>query len=269
KTSLRYRLRGASAVLIAGLFPFSYSLGATPAGLWEFDDALNPFKATVGNDLVVTGTAPTYSTSVTDNSALSLNGVITTVYGTANYLKVTHGMAANGGGSANGVNNYTILLDVLTPSGSDSQYRSVFQTNQSNSNDAEFFFNKSNKVGITAVNYSASAWDTLNWHRMVISVSNGNFFNIYCDGALFHAGKAQNVGGTYEVDPALLFFADNDNENYPLHVATLALYGEALSAAQVAALGAAGSAVIPEPGTYALMLGICLGGLGIIRRRYR
>ena len=48
------------------------------AGLWEFDDAANPAKATFGNDLIFEGTAPTRSASVADDFAGTLDGVMLT-----------------------------------------------------------------------------------------------------------------------------------------------------------------------------------------------
>ncbi|MCP3913397.1 MAG: hypothetical protein GY713_20915, partial [Actinomycetia bacterium] len=95
-------------------------------GLWEFDDADDLGKATVGTDLTIGGTAPTYSATLADDSSDSLSGVITTNVGSANFLTATHGIAANGGGS--NVNQYSVVFDVFSPAGSRGSWRTFFQT---------------------------------------------------------------------------------------------------------------------------------------------
>ncbi|RYD31659.1 MAG: hypothetical protein EOP85_22515, partial [Verrucomicrobiaceae bacterium] len=70
---------------LLSLAPFSHA--ATLAGLWEFNNPSNIGQATVGNDLVVVGTAPAHSATTADSASTSLGGVITTVGGTANYLR--------------------------------------------------------------------------------------------------------------------------------------------------------------------------------------
>jgi hypothetical protein len=86
---------------------------------------------------------------------------------------------ANGGGSF--TNEYTLLFDIFTPAGSArSSWRSLFQSNTSNSNDAEYFIrNTDDKLGISApLGYSGNAITEGSWSRVVLV-----FDDHFCAGA--------------------------------------------------------------------------------------
>lgn len=153
-------------------------------GLWEFDDATNLGKATIGQDLIIVGGAPAWSASMSDNTAsqTTLNGVVTTInnVGTArNHFIATHGIGANGGGS--NTNEYSLLFDIKRPTGN--LWRSFYQTSLANNNDAEFFTRGGggvvNSLGRATggPGYSSSAWAEEDWSRIVISVDNGTRFH--------------------------------------------------------------------------------------------
>ncbi len=237
-------------------------------GLWEFDDAGNIGKATIGTDLAFAGTAPSHSAGIADDSAAVLNGVITTVAGSANRITATHGIdPADSPGSF--VSRYSIVADIFSPAGSRSGWRAIFQTNQTNANDADYFIRNSNDtLGISSLGYSASAIDEASWTRLVITVDldlAGGDVKTYLDGSLFHTHAGdQALTGTYALDPTILFFSDNDGENLPLNVGTLAIYEGVLAPSEISALGTAGLAV-PEPSAAALAALAAL--LGFRRRR--
>jgi hypothetical protein len=98
--------------------------GQTLTGLWEFGDSGNLAAATVGSDLTINGTSPTWNATETYGST-TLSGVITTIGGTANNLRAATGIGANGGGSR--TNEYTFVWDVRTPGSG--PWRSFFSTN--------------------------------------------------------------------------------------------------------------------------------------------
>lgn len=238
---------------------------ATLAGYWSFDNSANIGQATVGNNLGIVGTAPTHSANLADGSATSLAGVITTTGGTPNRLVATHGIAPSPGAY---VINYTIVLDLFSPADSRGSWRSIFQTNQTNSNDADYFIrNTDDKLGVSGIGYSTGAINEGKWTRLAITVDLslvGGDVKTYLDGSLFYTHPTnQTTGGTYALDPTVLFFADNDNENAPLNVGALAIFSGTMTASEVSALGAVGTA-IPEPAA-ALLGG--LGMLGLLRRR--
>lgn len=227
-------------------------------GLWKFDDSSNLGKATVGTDLVIGGVAPSYSASLADGLSNSLTGVITTASNVStNYLRATHGIAANGGGTK--VNRYSILVDVFSPTGSRSSWRTLFQTG---TGDADYFIrNNDDKLGSSDMGYSGTAIQEANWTRLVITVdltkaggaAAPRMISYLNGGAgLNHTGTVAATGldQRFALGTTLDFFNDNDGDNAPLNVAALAIYDHVLTAAEVTALGTAGT-TIPLPGNIA------------------
>ncbi|MDQ8207422.1 SUMF1/EgtB/PvdO family nonheme iron enzyme [Coraliomargarita sp. SDUM461003] len=216
-----------------------------PVGLWDFDDAANITAATLANDgvtLEVEGSTPSQTSALADANGLSLDGVITTVTGTANRLNLTHGIAANGGGT--GVNEYTLMFDVFSPSGSRSAWRCFFQTDTTNASDGEYFIRSNNDtMGTADAGYTSAAIDEANWQRVVI-VADLPSFEVYIDGELFHTHSNQTVDGRYALDDVLLLFADNSSENASLNIGAFAIWDHPLSPASIAGIGAAGDAVL-------------------------
>ncbi|MFC4992915.1 LamG-like jellyroll fold domain-containing protein [Rubritalea tangerina] len=249
-------------VLLATALPMS---AAQLVGLWEFNNAGNLGEATVGTDLEINGSAPTYSASLADGGATSLTGVITTTQGVGNHLTATHGIGANGGGSF--TNAYTLVFDVKRPAAG--AWRSFYQTDLTNSNDAEYFTRSSNNtLGRTTITYTGSGMAADTWMRLVISVEAGSSYETYIDGSLFHTHSAPGVDGGYALDTSkVLLFADENGENNSLDIGMVAIYDDALSAAEVAALGGVNSVVaVPEP-TSVSLLG--LGAVALVFRRKR
>lgn len=244
------------------------SQAATLAGLWEFNDSTNVGKATVGADLAVVGAAPAHSASLSDGTT-SLGGVIATVGGTANYIKVAHGMAANGGGGY--VNEWSVLFDVFSPVASRSSWRSLFQTNVSNSNDGDYFIRNTNDTlgaaGSDGLGYTSLGLNESEWTRIVVTFNLGTAnpedeIKTYINGSLFHTHADLALNGRYALDPSLLFFADNNAENASLNVGTVALFNGALSAGEVSAMGGVLTAV-PEPSA------ALVAGLGVLATAFR
>ena len=232
-------------------------------GLWKFDDSSNLGKATLGNDLVIGGTAPTYSATLADGLSNSLTGVITTAAAAnTNYLRATHGIAPNGGGTK--VNRYSILVDLFSPVASRSSWRTIYQTEYTTtttgvSPDAEYFIRNNNDLlGTADMLYSATAIQEANWTRLVITVDLTKAGGAAAPRMIsyLNGGTGMNHAGTaaataldlrFALGSTINFFNDNDGDNAPLNVAALAIYDHALTAAEVTALGAAG-APIPVPG---------------------
>lgn len=238
---------------------------ANLTGLWLFDDQANPAKATVGTNLTLTGTAPgTWSAILADDGSKSLTGVVTTpAAAQANTFVATHGIAPNGGGIY--VNEYSIVVDLFSPAGSRSSWRTILQTNTGNTNDGDYFIATDNTIGVGALTYSTSTLDPGAWTRLVLTFDLGTAVTAYTNGAPFRNHSADLVDDRFSLDPTVLFFSDNSGDNAPLHIGALAIYDGVLSAAEVSALGSAGAA-IPEPSS--LLLGLAsLGGLAGRRRR--
>jgi len=227
-------------------------------GLWKFDDSANLGKASYGTDLVIGGVAPTYSASLADGLSISQTGVITTPSAAStNYLRATHGIAPNGGGTK--VNQYSIVVDLFSPTGSRSAYRTIYQTTPMPppaGDDADYFIrNSDDKLGTSAMGYTASAIQEANWTRLVITVDLTKAVSTrmisYLNGGtgMVHGGTSSTTAldQRFSLGTTLDFFADSDGDNGPLNIGALAMYDHVLTPVEVAALGTPGT-TIPLPG---------------------
>ena len=249
-----------TAFLLSYLILAGFAHAATLRGYWEFASAASggtypgvAVNNVAAPNLVIEGTAPTYHASLADDATptpvTTLNGVITTVQGTANRLRLTHGMAPNGG-STTLVNKYTLMFDVFSPSGSRGKWRCFYQADPTNTDDGEFFIKNASTaetIGIAEIGYSSTAMSPGKWHRVVISVNLGTSIVSYVDGALFKTHSASTLNSHFALQSQVLLFGDNNGENYALNVGAVAIWDDALSATEVAALGKAGVAVSTAP----------------------
>ncbi len=182
---------------IAALF-FLINVGTSAqlperAGWWKFDDALNLPKATIGNSLFQVGDLQSASGPVAGNTAAMI--------GVGNYLIMDHGIAANGGGSL--VNEYTLQIDFSVPEVG--IWHSFFQTDETNESDGDLFTsNSSNAIGTAETGYSNKGVAMDSWYRMIISVSNGDFFRVYLNGELWLDGTPQSVDERFALASTLL-----------------------------------------------------------------
>ena len=109
--------------------------------------------------------------------------------------------------------------------------------------------------------------DNTKWHRIVLSVDTTSFFDVYVDGVQFLAGGATGLDGRFSLElDRFNLFADNDWEDSWILCGTVATWGRALSAEEIAPMGGwIGSSatptplyIIPEPATMSLL---ALGGI--------
>ena len=203
----------------------AYATVPPRAGLWKFDDAANLLKAEIGSALVLTGT----QTSVNGPA----EGNLATEIGLGSYLTMTHGIAANGGGTL--VNEFTLQVDFLMPEGS--LWHAIYQTAADNSDDAELFINTDNAIGAWRYAYSTDLVASGTWYRMVISVKNGEFIRLYMNGQIWIDGSAQDVDGRDALQSALILFGDNDGEDNTMLCSEVAIWDVALTTDEVFELG--------------------------------
>ena len=191
-------------------------------GHWDFSDPNDLTKAKVGNPLELTGT----QTSVSGPFGATEIGV-------GSYYTATHGISANGGGSE--VNQYTIIMDIKIPQSS--KWYALYQTNSSNSNDADWFINSDGHMGVGDVGYSSNVIIKNQWYRVAISVSNGNRYDYYIDGQKVLSGTPGSIDGRFALGSKVLFFADQNGEDNTIDVADIKIYSRDLSDNEIASLG--------------------------------
>lgn len=224
-------LRFAIAILY-----FSMNVGISAqvperAGWWKFDDLVSLTKPTIGNSLFQVGELKSVSGPVAGNNAAMI--------GVGSHLIMDHNIDANGGGSM--VNEYTLQIDFSVPE--IGIWHSFFQTDETNESDGDLFTSSSgNAIGTAQTGYSSQGVEVDTWYRMIISVSNENFFNVYLNGELWLEGALQSIDDRFALASTLLVFADNDGEDGMIYCSELGIWDVALDEDQVFQLGDASGA---------------------------
>lgn len=203
-------------------------------GWWKFDDASNITKATLGNDLEKVGLIEIISGPSTGNGAVRVFP--------GSYFKLTHGITPS---PAAYVNEYTLQIDFKVKD--IDAWRCFFQTSPDNSSDGDCFINTSGNIGVRATGYTTYSIKPNEWYRLVISVSNGNFYRYYLDGQLILDGIPQAIDGRFALENVLLIFADEDGEDGEIECAELGIWDKPLSSGQINLLGGFNHEIPKEP----------------------
>ncbi|MDD5184001.1 MAG: T9SS type A sorting domain-containing protein [Paludibacter sp.] len=201
-------------------------------GLWQFDDSSNLTKATIGTDLVLTGTQTAVAGPTETNHA--------TMVPLGSYLTMNHGMSPNLAGTL--VNEWTLQVDFSIPK--TETWYSFFQTGAL-TDDADLFVASSanssgrvaNSIGTAQTGYSTNTLAANTWYRMLVSVKNDGFFKVYIDGVLWLDAPAQGIDGRWGLDNVLQIFQDNDGDDGDINCSELGIWDVALTADQALQLG--------------------------------
>ncbi|MDR2041616.1 MAG: BACON domain-containing protein [Tannerella sp.] len=205
------------------------------AANWQFKNSAAFGKAATGADLELKGSGFFEAEGIGGSTAVEV--------AKGSHFLARHGIAANGGGTK--VNNYSILIDFKLPN--DNRY-CFYQTNLANSDDVDFFL-RSNmyQLGIGSV-YTDLQADPIKsgvWYRLVVSAQLGESLKYYLNGReIYSSGGGGDAArdSRLALDPdGVLLFADEDGEDESIYVAQVTIWDQPLDAADVAALGDAGS----------------------------
>ncbi|WP_321491395.1 metallophosphoesterase [uncultured Desulfobacter sp.] len=211
-------------LLLVGFCTPAFS--AEIVGQWDFDDSSDMTRATIGPDLVLTGS----HTSVSGHSS----GDYATSIGLGSYYTCNNEFTPNGGGSY--VNNYTLVYDIkcsLT-----SGYSSLLQTNQANSNDGEIFTKSNGAIGVGDTGYAPGGTiEADTWTRIVVRVKNGELFEIWKNGTKVLDGNPQSVDGRFGIEEVFHLFRDNDGEEETIEISKFVFYDGVLTEEEIVALG--------------------------------
>jgi hypothetical protein len=205
-----------------------FSLNAqVPArvGWWRFDNKSTPLKASIGQDLTQEGTIEVCDGPVTGNNGVKV--------GVGSYLVMVHNIGSNGGGER--TNEWTLQVDFRIPESD--IWHSFFQINTNNSDDGDLFINPTLHVGVWEASYSDTVVELDTWYRMVLTVSNGNFFRIYLNGDTVVDAPGRDIDSRYAIGDSLLMFADNDGEDGEIWCSEIGMWDVALTPEEVKTLG--------------------------------
>jgi hypothetical protein len=205
----------------------------TKLGSWKFDNSANLLTAEIGEPLELVGTQLSVAGPSTENKATKIE--------VGSYLKMTNGIAGNGGGSM--VNEYSVQFDFSVAE--TNIWHAFFQTDPANASDADLFINKTGNIGTAATGYSANAVSANTWYRMIVTVKNGEFFKVYINGELWLNGTVQTVDGRWALADKLLLFADEDGDDGSITCSEVNIWEVALTEAEVKELGGDPSGQIP------------------------
>lgn len=194
-------------------------------GWWKFEEEDNPEKADIGAPLTIMGNVTSVLGPGFSNNAIQI--------GIGSYLKMDHGIYGNGEGAM--VNDYSLQIDFSVPE--IGIWHAFFQTDPTNTSDADLFTNLDNKIGTSTTSYTTQTITPNTWYRMVITVKNGSFFRAYLNGEPWLEAAGQPVDGRFALSSELLIFADNDGEDGIIDCSELAIWDVPLTAEQVALLG--------------------------------
>ncbi len=219
----------------------AFTIGANavdPVGLWEFDNASDLTKATVGIDLTWTG-SPSASTGINAGDGAAYSPIGT-------YLTAANPIGANGGGTR--TNEYTLLIDLKVPAFVG--WSPVFETSTpgGTSSDGDYWLSTSRGLGVSSegyVGYVPGSITADTWFRLVVSVDQGTRRSTYVNGALVGNHFTGGTDGRWTLASTFSAFGDNTaSERNNFHVSNIALFDGALTGTEIAALGIAGSDIL-------------------------
>lgn len=160
-------------------------------GYWSFQDPKNLTKATVGNNLTLSGTHA---------SVAGADGDTAVRIGLGSYYRYSHNIAPNGGGDS--VNQYTLMLHFRVLNFN--RWHTFYQTDTSNKNDGECFIRPNTGtnpggIGTATTGYTTTPINAAQWYRLVVSVNLNHFYRFYLNGKLILEGDTQ--GKSMAVSP--------------------------------------------------------------------
>ncbi|MCP4798772.1 MAG: hypothetical protein GY893_02360, partial [bacterium] len=226
-------------LLSTTLFATEYPEGLV--GHWTFDNPEDLTGATVGNDLVLSGSDQVVSGPEVGDGASQI--------GVGSFYRCYHDIPGN----PDWVNNFTIVMDVKIPS--IGQYYALYQTNYDNINDGDWWINPSAAIGVGATGYSDPLVQPGQWYRLAISAALGNHYDYYLDGQLIHSGGQQDYDGRFAIysesnGNQVLFFADENGEDNVIDVAQILLFDRDLTAEELSEIGGFGNQIADQMPPY-------------------
>lgn len=213
-----------------------------PAGIWHLDGNFGnslPGQAALLPAGLVNGTDFTFATDESGYQYLQAQPFTPAT----KRLTVTNPIAPNGGPGATRTNQWTAVMDVkfdaLQP------YAGFLQLDPANAGDVTFYVASTNNLNgaLNAGLSSAGAIAVKTWHRLAITCGNNGAggpttVKFYLNGVPNGTPRTSTFNGTLSLQSTFHLLSDNNNELKPAKLNSFALWGEELSAGDIALLGA-------------------------------
>ncbi len=191
-------------------------------GYWQFDEASDLTKATIGFPLELIGSDEAVE------GVNSSDGATQVKVGSG--YSVVHGLPASGG---NQLNIYSLIYDVSVPAiGS---YINLLQNSTDNSSDGNTYINPSGGMWHNGLGSEGSFFTADTWYRIVITL-NVTEYKVYIDGSLIYSGSVSTDSYFAPQLSNFNVFLDDNGEDETINCSSLILLDEALSGAQIASL---------------------------------
>jgi hypothetical protein len=229
---------------VVRLLAVGCSISTLHGGIAHYDLNGN-LNSAVGGAALTTGfAAPALSAGVTYTNVTIAGGAAqAAAFTRGTYFSMDHGLGANGGGAL--LNQYTLIMDVMLTS-RPLGYAALYQITPANTNDGDWFVNPSQGLGISGT-YAGTVADGT-WNRLALVVDNvAGTFTSFINGSPVQQITGLALDGRWAMGPTTLLFADEDQENAPGLVNSVQLRPEAMTAADLAALGGPSAVGIPLP----------------------
>jgi len=228
------------AVSITGQWDFNGNLAAS------YGSALLYGSAAVSNDTTFGTTASFGLPAINGQSAAVMHFVPSAA--PWNGYQMFHGASPNGGGAK--VNQYTLIYDVYYPGGSDGTWRSLIQTTLANNDDADFFVNPDDGIGISSIYdglVTAGAWHRIAFAFDLSGPGTHPVLTKFIDGVKVaeQTDGLSAVDGRFALFSSALLFADNDGDTAETYVSSVQFSSGRQSDAYLSALGGPSANKIP------------------------
>jgi 2',3'-cyclic-nucleotide 2'-phosphodiesterase (5'-nucleotidase family) len=170
-------------------------------------------------------------------------------------LALKHNLTPNGGyASDNEVSNYTVVMDVLWPAGSDGKFRALLQTNSANTDDADIFVEGGKPSGGFGIATAESGYfgviEPDKWYRLGLvffaAPENGTL-KVYIDGVLVGEKAAGDIDKRWSLTDVALLLTDDTFETEPGYLNALLFSGRALTDQEVESLAGPSKKLIFSP----------------------
>lgn len=235
---------------------------AAITGQWDFNNAANRLAATIGQPLdyldgvggytqtnTQFGTTTSFSLPDIGAAAAQVMSFPKMSSGANGYI-MRHGIPANGGGAL--ANQWTLIVDLLFPTNSSGDWRALIQSDETNplDNDAEFYLDPGNSLGINSVYHGTVPANT--WVRLAVAVDLTATPNCskYINGIQVGQQGLGTLDSRFALSPdgfAILFNDGYDAGIYTQsgYVNSIQVHDMRLSDAYLAALGGPSAGGIP------------------------